>query len=304
MWQEYYEKSDLTENTKLMKWVLEDFEGDSTNIKELLAPLDQLNAYLLLLAKVAPDSLLSKFKNQVRKLAYSIKENFYSADYNIFWGRLNKKSFDGNTDFAHSIKTFWMLYTSANYIHDESLAVFAIKGANQLLKTAYLEETGSWASKYKDSSLALDKNIMTWEFDELDQMAATLSFQDISYYSNYLKQTYPYFEKFLINHTVGGTHMGRTASGEIGDLGFRTGWHFGNFHDIEHALIGYFSTANYYNDNIELYFAFKKEAMPGKDKINPYHYQAEIISITSEPFENERFEGLSRTKVTLRNIKI
>ena len=160
IWKEYYEKSDLTENTKLMKWVLEDFEGDSTNIKELLAPLDQLNAYLLLLAKIAPDSLSTIFQNQIQKLAYSIKDNFYSPEYNIFWGRLNKKSFDGNSDFAHSIKTFWMLYIAANYIHDKSLAAFAIKGADQLLKTAYLEETGSWASKYRDSSLVLDKTIM------------------------------------------------------------------------------------------------------------------------------------------------
>ncbi len=301
IWKEYYEKSDLAEHTKLMKWVLEDFEGDSTNIKELLAPLDQLNAYLLLLARVAPDSLSTAFQRQIRELAYSIKDNFYSPEYNIFWGRLNKKSFDGNTDFAHGIKTFWMLYVAADYINDESLAAFAKKGADKLLKTAYLEETGSWASKYKDSSLALDKNIMTWEFDELDQMTATLSFHDTSYYSKYLKQTYMYYEEYMINHTVGGTYLGRSESGL--DLGFRTGWWFSNFHDLEHALLGYFSTANYYGDNIKLYFAFDKKKMPDKHKINPYHYQAEIANIKSEPFHDERLEEFARTKVSFNSIK-
>jgi len=302
IWKEYYEKSDLAENTKLMKWVLEDFEEDSTNIKELLAPLDQLNAYLLLLAGIAPDNLSTIFQNQIRQLAYSIKDNFYSSDYNIFWGRINKKSLDGNSDFAHSIKTFWMLYTAANYIHDESLATFAKTGADQLLKTAYLEENGSWASRYMDSSLVLDKTIMTWHCDELDQMAATLSFLDTSYYSKYLKQTYVFFEKYMVNYAVGGTHLGRTESGEILDLGFRTGWHMANFHDLEHALVGYLSTANYYGDNIELYFAFDKARMPNKDKIKPFQYQADIVGISSEPFDNVTLEGLSKTKITFDKI--
>lgn len=195
-----------------------------------------------------------------------------------------------------------MLYIAANYIHDESLAAFAKKGADQLLKTAYLEETGSWASRYMDSTLVLDKNIMSWHCDELDQMAATLSFQDTSYYSKYLKQTYSYFEKNMINHTVGGTHAGRTALGEILDLGFRTGWHAANFHDLEHALIGYLSTANYFGDDIVLYYAFEELKIPNKSKIQPYHYNAEIKDISSQSFKNTSFGNLSKQKISFGNI--
>ena len=83
-----------------------------------------------------------------------------------------------------------MLYTVGEITHETSMTNFAKEKASKLLQTAYLKETGSWADMYIDSSLAISKNKVWWSYAELDQMAATLSFNDTTFYSKYLKQTY------------------------------------------------------------------------------------------------------------------
>ena len=294
-WEKYYEQSDLKENTKLMKWVLEDFEDDKANAKDLIGPMDQLNAYLVLLARMAPDSLATELNNRSRILDYSLNDNFYSEDYNLFWGRLDNKTFDApNTDFGHSIKTFWMIYVAAKLTGDEGLEDFAEKGARRLFSTAY-RENGSWYSKYKNDSLKKDPAILGFQYMELDQMAATLSFSDTSIYSQYLKYTYPYFEKNLLDYGA------LTADGEPISFGFKVGWFAGNFHNMEHALIGYLSTANYHNDDIILYYAFAND--PIKEKIQPYHYDADIVDLISSEFQDSNLDGLTKTTVTFRNIR-
>jgi len=299
----YFELSDLEEKSRLMKWVIEDFEGDSKNDKKLTAPLDHLNAYLLLLAKTAPDSLEIKFKNQVKELTYSIKNNFYSSEYNMFWSDLVNRSLKNDTDFAHTIKTFWMLYVASKYLDDSGLKTFAIDGAERLLKTAYLPEKRSWASAYIDTTLTLDKGCLSWQHDEMDQMASTMSFSDTTYYSKYLKNTFTYFQQYMINYEVGGTHFGRTEFGEIVNIGFRTGWHMSNFHDLEHALIGYLATSNYFKEDFELYYAFDKNYMPADNKIQPYHYSANIKNKEISFFKNDNFKNLNLVKITFSNIK-
>jgi len=302
-YKDYFELSDLEEKSRLMKWVIEDFEGDSKNDKKLTAPLDHLNAYLLLLAKTAPDSLETKFKNQVKELTYSIKNNFYSSQYNMFWSNLVNRSLKNDTDFAHTIKTFWMLYVAAIYLDDKELKTFAIEGADRLLKTAYLPEKKSWASAYIDTTLTLDKGCLSWQYDELDQMASTLSFSDTTYYSKYLKNTFKYFKQYMINYEAGGTHFGRAESGEIVNIGFRTGWHLSNFHDIEHALIGYLASSNYHKEDFVLYYAFDKSFMPADNKIQPYHYSASIKNKEISTFSNMTLSNLNLVKVTFSNIK-
>lgn len=300
-WEKYYEQSDLKENTKLMKWVLEDFEGDNSYTKDMIGPMDQLNAYLLLLARTVPDSIADKLKNRSKILAYSLKDNFYSKDYNIFWGRLDNKTFNApNTDFGHSIKTFWMIHVAAKLNSDQELENFAEEGAKNLLRTAY-RENGSWYSKYKNTSLDRDANIFGFQYMELDQMAATMSFSDTSIYSNYLKYTYPYFEEHMIDYKYKGLNDALTANGKPDMLGFKAGWFGGNFHGMEHALIGYLSTANFNEQDIELYYAFAQD--PGRDKIEPYHYTADIVEIETSDFQDSNLDGLTKNKITFQNIR-
>ncbi|NMM47755.1 AGE family epimerase/isomerase [Marinigracilibium pacificum] len=302
VWKSYYEQSNLYENTKLFNWVAENFEGDSTHHKILIAPLDQLNAYTLLTAQIVPDSLSEELKTKVKILAKSIKNNFYSNEHNMFWSSLNNKTIGGNTDFAHSIKTFWMLYISAQLLNDQEMHEFAKKGAEKLLQTAYLPDENRWASNYLNAKHDLDKSIMTWHQAELDQMAATLSFSDTSFYSKYLIKTYPFFEKKLVDPINKGTFWGRTAKGEIIEVGFRSGWHMANFHDMEHALIGYLSSSNYYGDPTNLYFAFLNSISPDSTIIKPYYYQGTIKEISISPFNNYSLSELTKTRITFTDV--
>ncbi len=166
----YFDRSLLTEQTKLFMLVTENFEHDTTTSRLLVTALDQLNAYLLLLAPIVPDELENSFNDDIRRTCYAIKNNFYSEEYNVFWGDLNDKTLEQvQTDFGHSIKTFWMFYLVGKLIKDQNLTEFARTKAMKLLETAYIEETGSWAQKFSDETLAIDKGKIWWSYAELDQ---------------------------------------------------------------------------------------------------------------------------------------
>jgi len=304
VWKQYYEESEMYEKSKLMMWVKEDFENDSTHQKNLLAPLDMLNAHLMLMTSSVPDSLLGEFISNIKELAYSIKENFYSEKYNIFWGNINSRKINGDiTDFAHSIKSFWMLYIAAGFTSDDSLKSFAEQGARKLLNTAFIKEKKRWASQYIDSTLAIDEKIFWWAFAELDQMTATLSYKDSTLYSKYLAYTYPYWQKQMIDHEYKEVFWGRESNEDVIELGFKVGVFKSGYHSLEHALIGYLSTSNYYGDDMTLYYVFDKSKIPDIKRVNPYYYKAEIVNIEESDFESAQFKGQLKMKVTFKNIK-
>ena len=304
VFENYLENSDLKEKTKLMKWVLEDDESGKADDKLLLATLDQINAYSLFITPFLPDSLNTVFKNDVKKLAYSLKDNFYSKEYNMFWGNLNNKRINESpTDFGHSIKSMWMCYLTGKLVEDDVLTDFGKKNALKLLKTAYLKETGSWAEMYTDSTLTLSKGTAWWGHAELDQMAATLSLADTSLYSKYLKQTFSYWEDHMIDHEYKETWLGLDEIGhpKFPDLPKAFHWKNG-FHSLEHALIGYLSTSNYNNEQATLYYAFQKGHQPNSNKIQPYYFNADIENISTSDLKGNEFNDLQKTKVVFKNL--
>jgi len=301
---EYYYQSDLSENSKLMMWVKEDFENDHKEDKQLLAVLDQLNAYLVLIAPILPDTLSNLFLDDVKNLSYSLKDNFYNKKYNLFWGNLNAKVVGNSpTDFGHSIKSFWMLYLAGKLIKDPDLVQFAKSNALKLLEKAYLKESGSWATMYKDSTLAVDKSKIWWGYAELDQMAATLSLQDSSIFEKYLVKTYKFWESKMIDHINGELYIGLDEqNNRFLSFGLKT-FHWKNgFHSLEHALIGHLSSANYYKNEVDLFFAFSKNINKEEITIRPYYFAGNIIDMDNSDFENPLFKNLSKTKVTFKDM--
>lgn len=301
----YYESSSLHEKSKLMIWVLEDDESGKKDDRFLLATLDQINAYALFVTPFLPDSFRTIFREDVKNLAYSLKDNFYDDKHNLFWGNLNNKVIgESPTDFGHSIKSLWMCYLSGKLVADEALSSFAKTNALKLLETAYLQDTGSWAEMYSDSTLALSKGAVWWSHTELNQMAATLSLADTSLYTKYLKQTYRYWENHMIDHEHKETWLGRDEQGHIlfPELPKTLHWKNG-FHSLEHALIGYLSTTNYHGKEATLYYAFEKDHEPVPQKIKPYYFNADIEQVSRSNFEHGDFDGLSKTKIVFKNLR-
>ena len=75
------------------------------------------------------------------------------------------------------------------------------------------------------------------------------------------------------------------------------------YHSLEHALVGYLSTANYYKNDIVLYYAFKKGKKPENSKINPYYFNAEIDEIKEYGFKDNSLDDLQCFKLSFNNIK-
>ena len=303
---EYYDKSIISENSKIFMWVKEDFENEKTSNKELVAILDQLNSYLLLITPLLSDSIQVKFKNDLRNLCYLMKDNFYDKDLNIFWGKLDNKKIGlgEHTDFGHTIKTFWMCNLVGKLINNSELIKFSKENSIKLLKDAYIENTGSWGDCYLDSTKQISKNKTWWIYAELDQMCATLGLQDTSMYSQYLIRTYKYWDNYFIDKINKEVWNGVNENGEPDDKSIPKIhlWKNG-YHSMEHALIGYLSTSNYTKNKITLFYAYNKKSFIDKTKINPYYFTADIIDLKQSSFVMPALKSLQKATVIFDNIK-
>ncbi len=68
-------------------------EGEPLEEREdMLAQLDQLNAYMMILRGLATDS--KEWKERMLGLALALKSSFWNEKYNIMWGNANYKVLD------------------------------------------------------------------------------------------------------------------------------------------------------------------------------------------------------------------
>lgn len=270
----YYHQSDLLANSKVMKWTLMDYEADSAHHLNLLAPMDMINAHLLLMAMSVPDSLKSEYTNDLDVLAGSIVDNFYNEWSNSFLGNLNDKTlFSGSSDLGHSIKNFWMLYLVAQLTGDEELAGFAKSNGTLLLEKSFITELGRWGSMYLDSSLNVDPYILGWQYAEFDQVATTFSLADKTFYDQYLRSSFKVYYDRLIDHQGKETYWGLNDKNEPYNLGFKVGMWKNGFHSMEHALIGLVGTSSYYDQETKLYFAINESIDIDEVVLNPYYFR-------------------------------
>ena len=61
------------------------------------------------------------------------------------------------------------------------------------------------------------------------------------------------------------------------------------YHSLKHALTGYLSLSNYFNNKTESYFAFKRMLKPKIYKISPYYYEGNIKKLSENSFKNPLF---------------
>jgi hypothetical protein len=301
---EHYDQSTTYEHTKMLMWVKEPFEADSPSSRSLVAQLDQLNAYMLLLTPLLPDRLRASFKQDVATVCRILRENFYDEDLNLFWGMLADKRVGVThlTDFGHTIKSFWMCYLVGKLVDDAELIRFTETNARRLLNVAFLENDGAWASAYADESLELGRFKIAWVYAELDQMAATLSLEDPTLYSRYLEKTYDFWEKTFIDHEHKGLFMAVDEVGQPLDSIPKVNHWANGYHALEHALVGYLSTAQYHGDEIVLYYAFGEGVDPASEELGPYFFDADAARVDRSVFASPRLEGMQRIQVVFKEV--
>lgn len=241
--------------TGIVKWTLEGEEGRT----ELVALLDQLNAYMILVAPALPEGPLKKeWKRDIAALSATIVERFYDRESGRFFGTRGNPDSETprgrHNDFGHSVKAFWMLYLGARLNGDASLRAFARDGMRRILDTAWLPDTGSWGSRMKADG-TVDAGKEWWIYAELDQALATLAVEEGDSPSH-LETTW----RFWLDHMTdqsGGEVWGWVGADARVPPGMLKQHHWKNgFHSMEHALVSYLAGQALNGKPARLYYAF------------------------------------------------
>lgn len=306
----------------LLAWAHEDYvdyvnpdgteEKVSTQQRELVAQLDQVYGYMLLLTPTLPETfngqpLRSKWEDDLVHLATIMAEQFYTPDNNIFFGAITDPSQQrlgtDHTDFGHSVKTLWLIYEIGKLTGHYELTAFAQEKVPLIFEEAFLED-GTWGRRINQyGQLETDKE--WWILAELDQTAATFSLRDPSY-AKYLPTTYAYWFEHMVDREHGGIWHWVNAKNNLPDIRFPKQHSWKNaFHSFEHDIVGYITGQAIHNEPVTLYFAFKE--IPEKTQIRPYLFAAKVHSLIEPCYDNGRkvqpIRGFYQQKVMFTDVR-
>lgn len=249
---------------------------------QIVAQLDQLYAYMLMVTPSLPEPYCSMWKKDLKKIADILITQFYSEKYQFFWGTEDQADSmslgTDHTDFGHSVKTFWVILKVGELLGDPFYIEFARPKIDKILKEAYIEETGTWARRYNsDGSLDTDKE--WWILAELDQAAEILSIHDPLYYE-YLNTTHRYWMDTMVDHEYGEIwHMvGGEDNKPLINYPKIHSWKT-SLHSFEHALFGYMTAARVKGKTFDVYYALPKTERVSHRTVSPYMFFGNVTAM-------------------------
>ena len=295
---DYIFKNYYNADQDMINWMLKSTDQVKFDDKYLVAQLDQMNAYMVLLTPLLPEPAKSEWKKDLVHLSHIIMNQFYSPDDNICFLNANKPQ-DKDlmvtaVDFGHTIKAMWMIRWTGLLAGDDELVQFAETNGIQVLERAYLSQLGTWAGGLKIGG-DLNDAIDWWVYDELDQFTATLALSDPSL-AAYLPQTYDYYFRHFIDPQYGGVWTTVNATTQKPEGGMPKAWPWKSaYHSFEHALVGYITSQQLESSPVTLYYAFV--APPAPADIHPYFFSAE-----QETTETTTDQGITVYKITFTGV--
>ena len=254
----------------LLRWAAGGVGGETARV-ELVAQLDQVNAYALLLASIAPEPHRSRLRADLARIARVLIDRFWSEELGLFHGSLHDPVERGtgarHTDFGHTVKALWMIERTGALLDDEALSAWARERLPGLLERAYLPRYGCWATGLRHDG-SLDAGVTWWTAAELDQAAATLALTDRRY-TGYLEKTWACWLDRLVDR-----EDGEVWSWIDLDRPERRGakqhlWKNG-YHSAEHALVSYLVAQEVHGRPAVLHFAPAEGTAPGT--FRPYFF--------------------------------
>ena len=284
-----------------LAWVLADSSDGSAKQRELVAQLDQINGYMLLIAPLLEEPIKSKWFNDLNWLTQTMVEHYHSKSEQRFYGAIHHKAAmmpnANHNDFGHTIKAYWMTYLTGQTLKNSEWSTFGLKGMKHTLEQAQYQKNFASVSGYFNEQLQekwKDQDITgwqsrpysqwssSWEWAELDQAAMTVSLVDGSM-KEVLQYTLPTFHDVWVDHKYGGVGLEpkRTKA-----------FHWGNgYHQFEHALIGYLYSQQVENKSATLHYARPKNS---KMPVAPYYFQGDVIDIDMQEdgTQKVRFENI------------
>jgi mannose/cellobiose epimerase-like protein (N-acyl-D-glucosamine 2-epimerase family) len=290
-----------------LRWINEPFTDlEETHLptqKELVSQLDQINGYMLLMTTVLEGKEKDVWLSQMKMLADTMKNDYYDAELNQFWGRIDadeyKRLGQPHVDFGHTIKTLWMMLEIGERFGDTDLRDFALRNMPRVFREAYSKDYGTWIEKkLEGGTLGTDR--IWWLHDEMDQAAATMSLTDVSY-MKYLIPAYRYWFFEFVDQKGKEVWHGLTGPpGKPGEPMFMKAHLWKNaFHDFEHALVGYITCQSVRGEPVKLYYAF--ENPPAEQTIQPYLFAATIGHI--EQTDHQMLGRFRKVAVDFTDVK-
>ena len=255
----------------MLRWVTADGPAEESAHRELVAQLDQLNAYMLLVVPYLSEPARSQWRADIRRLVDVILKNYYDEASGRFFGSLDrpdsKQPGGRHNDFGHTIKSYWMLLLAARELGDSKLEAFAKEGGAKVLGQAWDAQSKAWGSEWRAEGINPGKS--WWIYAELDQMASTLAL-DGGDEAKYLETTWPFWLKYLVDHKNGEVWGGVSQDGRSNPNSLKIHQWKNGFHSWEHALVSYLTAQAVSGKPATLYFAtgnakslFRPYVLPG-----------------------------------------
>jgi len=284
---------------KALQWVKKESPDGEHLRQELVAQLDQVNAYLLLLTPILPEPDRKEWTADLKRLAMTLLRDYHDTERHLFWGTIHnpaqKKLGSRHTDFGHSAKAYWMLERIGRLTKDPALVDLATTGAKAVLKQAYLPESGTWGSRLRPDG-TVDTGKEWWIYAELDQLAATLALSDPAQ-AGPLPRTADFWFRVMVDHQghevwggAGGPKLEPWEGPKIHQ------WKSG-YHSAEHALVGYLTAQALRGEAATLYFAPKD----AKALLKPYFFEGTVGPRSSQPLPG--FPGRRKVQVAFTGLK-
>jgi mannose/cellobiose epimerase-like protein (N-acyl-D-glucosamine 2-epimerase family) len=283
----------------VMQWMLKSTNQTKADSKMLVAQLDQMNAYMVLITPLLPEPTQSQWKSDLVHLSHIIIDQFYVPEENICFLSDNipqdKMLQDTGVDFGHTIKAMWMIRWTGLLTGDGELKDFAETNGRRVLERAYLADQGTWAGGLKQGG-DLNYDIDWWVYAELDQFTATLALGDPTL-TAYLPFTYDYYFQYFVDHQYGEVWTTVNAITHEPEGNMMKAWPWKSaYHSFEHTLVGYLTSQQFASQPATLYYAFV--APPSPEDIHPYFFSA-----AQETSETVNEQGTTVYKVTFTGIQ-
>lgn len=282
-----------------LQWQLIIRAGTTREDKQLVAQLDQMNTYLVLLAPVIEEPVRSQWKDDLVRLSRVMINNFYSPEEKLFFRAANRPS-DTDlaatpTDFGHNAKALWMIRFTGLLTGHQDLVKFAEDNAQALFERAYITDCGCWAGGVRrGQNLDLDKP--WWVYAELDQLAGTLALSDRRY-ARYLRSAYDYWFGHFIDAQFGEVWNSVDGKTHKPQRKLPKQWEWKNaYHSFEHALVGYIVGQSLNEQPVILYYAFPNDEMAKSAR--PYYFSGTALkmNVDSSP-ERRRVQSIMFSNV-------
>ncbi|MGR5169106.1 N-acylglucosamine 2-epimerase [Vibrio astriarenae] len=296
-----------SDNNDQLLWVLKDSGDDKHVQRELVAQLDQINGYMLLVMPLLPEPYQKKWRDDLEWLTKQMialyhddeEWRFYGAIHHPAMMKINAK----HNDFGHTIKAYWMTYLVGQALDNPKWQRFAETGMEKTLERAAFsypktnligvlsdaeyqsipfDEIYSWQSK------PYSYGVSSWQWAELDQALMTLAMKQGKQLDPALvKQlffTTTSFQQYWVDQQYGGVGLMPKSVKQF---------HWGNgYHQFEHALVGYLSAQAWYQQPATLYYALPDNS---DASLQPYYFNGKELERSVSEISIDKL-GLKQVK--------